>query len=589
MLLTACGPAATPEVVEKIVQQTVIVEKPVQQTVVVEKQVTKEVVKEVTKEVVKTVVATPAAKMSDRQIWRLAAAPLAHMSPFMSQSSERGILTNIFMGPLSMDQYGNPMPWLCDKWEFNKDFTSISLHIDPKAVWRDGTKVTAAQMKATWEYGVSPANPRASQYAEPLDRVKGYADVFAGKAKTMEGLVVVDDATLRVDLIKADRLMPFYLTHPKLGVVKMEEVLKKPDGWWRDNPTPNGPYQIARWDDQAKLFEFTPNPKWWGADKPILQKIEWVGVDDQQVMELMWDNNEIATLEIPFGSGFDKYRQKYPDSLIDPDPKAQVRLGTIFFSFFPKNAPMDDIHVRRALAHSVDWDKVVKAAWGNEYQRAGVGLPPHIEGNLYKESPDTLYYKFDPEYAKKELAASKYGSADKLPKITILRWTTAEQVGKATQAMVEFWRDNLGIKNVEILGNDPPAGDWKSMIQLLRLSGAGAPDPARFLLENISSDGYICKDYTVGCAQDTEFSPKILQLLKDADNLERTNPDFLKKIKEAQLLWRDSYFRLELVLIGRYPKLQRPWFKGLNNNYYGGWYDLTKTYIMAHWARAVGP
>jgi multiple sugar transport system substrate-binding protein len=54
-LLAGCAPAPTPQVIEKVVKETVVVEKPVPQTVVVEKQVTKEVVKEVTKEVIKEV------------------------------------------------------------------------------------------------------------------------------------------------------------------------------------------------------------------------------------------------------------------------------------------------------------------------------------------------------------------------------------------------------------------------------------------------------------------------------------------------------------------------------------------------------
>ena len=42
-------------------------------------------------------------------------------------------------------------PGLAASWEPNEDFSTWTFNIDPRAVWSDGTPVTAGQIKRSWE------------------------------------------------------------------------------------------------------------------------------------------------------------------------------------------------------------------------------------------------------------------------------------------------------------------------------------------------------------------------------------------------------------------------------------------------------
>ena len=53
---------------------------------------------------------------------------------------------------------GTVAPYLVSSYEINDDATLYTLHIDPRAVWSDGSPVTASQIKAAWSGRLIPAN-----------------------------------------------------------------------------------------------------------------------------------------------------------------------------------------------------------------------------------------------------------------------------------------------------------------------------------------------------------------------------------------------------------------------------------------------
>jgi hypothetical protein len=144
------------------------------------------------------------------------------------------------------------------------------------------------------------------------------------------------------------------------------------------------------------------------------------------------------------------------------EPEATGELVPHALNFFltvhPHRPPTDDILVRRALLHAVDWRKAITVAC--EEQRDSRLMttiitpqqPCHTPGNW----PD---WGYDPTRAKQELAQSSYASATRLGKIRIDSGggylphplPQAGLIGhRMAQIMAESWRVNLGIDDVEI-------------------------------------------------------------------------------------------------------------------------------------------
>ncbi len=116
--------------------------------------------------------------------------------------------------------------------------------------------------------------------------------------------------------------------------------------------------------------------------------------------------------------------------------------------FRQTNEPTNDPNVRKALALAVDQEQVFKAAFPLEGE--AVMATGFIDPDLPCQDAEMTWYKQDIEAAKAALAASTYGSAENLPQLLRVtpRGTNAE-LNRGMEDVVEYWRQNLGITNVE--------------------------------------------------------------------------------------------------------------------------------------------
>ena len=194
LALAACA-QPTPEVVEK--QVTSIVVETVKETVIVEgepqiveKEVTKVVEEVVTQVVEKEVVVTATPEPEAEDIFRIAIA-------FDTWSADPAIVTNgswtgEFMARSSYDTLGVmrgypyvPQLVLAESYAVNDDYTEWTFVLREDAVFHDGSPVTAADVKYSW------------------DRIHALgtdvSSVWAGVAD-MDSLEVVDERTVRFTL-----------------------------------------------------------------------------------------------------------------------------------------------------------------------------------------------------------------------------------------------------------------------------------------------------------------------------------------------------------------------------------------------------
>src|SRR5439155_14350701 len=111
----------------------------------------------------------------------------------------------------------------------------------------DGKKLTAADIKASWEWSADPAN-KATNVATYIGGLKGYADVSGGKAKEITGLVVKDDATLEMTIDNGDPFFDTKLAIYYVGVLPVDKLKADPQYLAKPNPVVNGPFQVVSID-----------------------------------------------------------------------------------------------------------------------------------------------------------------------------------------------------------------------------------------------------------------------------------------------------------------------------------------------------
>lgn len=141
--LAACGgaPSAQPVVQTVVVPQTVVVQQVVEKPVIV----------------TPTPAPTPEVKeeLAADQTLRFVARDLSHrFDPASEARFGRSVIAHIWMPLFLRDEKGNLQPWLATGYEVNADGTVYTVKIDPRAVWSDGTPVTAQEAKDYWTYGL---------------------------------------------------------------------------------------------------------------------------------------------------------------------------------------------------------------------------------------------------------------------------------------------------------------------------------------------------------------------------------------------------------------------------------------------------
>jgi peptide/nickel transport system substrate-binding protein len=185
-----------------------------------------------------------------------------------------------------------------------------------------------------------------------------------------------------------------------------KSIASNPTAWNKDyikKPLPsNGPYVMTKIDNSADTFTETPNPKWWGA-KPHLAKITFT-VIDQTAQGQAFVNGEINSVNVTDVDTYDAAKKK-PGAVVE----SSGGLSWSQVTFNATTTPLNNVHVRKAVAYAVNRALIAKAANGP------LGVATTLDGNWifmpgqagYTDTAGTDY-PFSPTKAKGELKTAGY-------------------------------------------------------------------------------------------------------------------------------------------------------------------------------------
>jgi peptide/nickel transport system substrate-binding protein len=354
-------------------------------------------------------------------------------SPMLGGGHVTRLYSLQWAAPMYYDAKGELQPQVFTEWTSNDDFTSWTFKIDPKAVFSDGSPITAEDVKGTWDLSAHPATQHA-RVDLFLGGVQGFEDVSTGGAQEMTGLVVKDPQTLEVNLSAPDPIFFQKVATNLIAPVKIsqawgednEEILE----WWlpENGVVTSGPYMPESMDLDLGEIVLVRNPNFFGP-APKIDKIIITSVEDSQTAITMLQNGEadlhtyietptlVADLGLPFVAGTEMSKAQH-------------------FWLNVNVEPTNDINVRKALIMAINGEDLIRASHPDGPDKLSTQI---LNAVLGADDPDYLPFPYDPEGAKAALAASSYGSAENLPKIMMvgISYPAAEA---AAQYIAEQWR-----------------------------------------------------------------------------------------------------------------------------------------------------
>jgi oligopeptide transport system substrate-binding protein len=192
----------------------------------------------------------------------------------------------------------------------------------------------------------------------------------------------------------------------------------------------------------------------------LVKNTFWPGIESSPVPQI----DEIQFAMLDASPAFAEYEAGNLDSTGVPSPdldrvKADPVLSqeltiapsgcTYYYGFNTTKAPMDNVHMRRALSHGVDRQGLIDNVLKGGQEPAQWFCRPGMAGcPTMADHPDTGI-KTDAEAAKAELKAYMdemgFTSVDQIPEI-VLMYNTSEGHKRIAEAIAEMWKETLGIQ-----------------------------------------------------------------------------------------------------------------------------------------------
>ena len=517
---------------------------------------------------------TPRLDLHDSQVVTSPGRMRDTMAPWRDGGGNRLFSTHVFGTPFMLNEKGEFVPWIATAITPNDDFTVWTMKLREDAVFQDGTPITAADFKAYWEHGAKPENIVAWAGASlTIGDIRGWEELRAGDVTEAEGLRVVDDHTLEIEIEGPNGAWPLYMAAWHVGISKLEQVLA--DESWGNAPVGAGPFSLT-YDPDTGMTELARvdlvGMHWNGPhDTPIIEKLVLPNIEDDHQRLLMFENGELDVMRVDtetYQAALD------PGHPFNPMLYSSPYGGLWFIKLRKDHAPLEDPMVRRALAHGVDMERVVRAVWGPTATHAK-GL---ISSLTPCHNPDADYQPYDPDLARQQLSESTYDSGSDgywWPLKIDLHRPNMVAMGVA---MKEYWKDNLDVE-LDILKRQ--SGVRRRETQFYRISiGSWIPDPTQIADRLALNDSIMALP---GYYPPLVTAWDVLEALnEEARSLPLDHPERCAAFHEFEQEYLDKAYVIPIREVDPVRWVVQPWLRGFESTFNQDFNTLTTAYVARH-------
>ncbi|MBT5571216.1 MAG: ABC transporter substrate-binding protein [Alphaproteobacteria bacterium] len=271
-----------------------------------------------------------------------------HLDPTAGAAAaiDETVYANVFEGLTRIDQNGAIQPQLAESWTVSDDGLVYTFNLKSGVMFHDGTSFDASDVVFSF------------------DRARAENSVNAQKAlfAAIETVEVVNPTTVKMILSRPEGSLLFNLGWGDAVIVAPESAETN-----KTNPVGTGPFKFSRWvkGDRVELAAIAK-------DAPI-QKATFRFMSDPsaQVAALKAGDIDAAT------------NLNAPEAVLafQADKNFEVAIGTTegetILSINNTRAPLNDVRVRRAIAHGIDRQAIIDGAMFGFGTPIGSHFAPH--------------------------------------------------------------------------------------------------------------------------------------------------------------------------------------------------------------------
>jgi peptide/nickel transport system substrate-binding protein len=298
------------------------------------------------------------------------------------------------------------IPWLADSMEYtSKDFTSLEIKLNKDAAWSDGKPVTSKDVVYTFEGQIKYETlPYHTQFADLVASVTAKDDLtvevtFKAPAPRFKFEVLTEKFDTGIPIVPA-------------GYLSAQPDPTKAPG--RDEIPHSGPYDIAAWNANQKIFNLRPD--WWAVKagriaEPAVKRVVVVNILNQPI-----DTVAQRVVNNEFDSSVDM-RAQIIGNILQQNPDVQSWTGNKspygYLDWWPnslwmndKLAPFSDVRVRKAISLAINRDQINEVLYEGAKVATIYPFPLYPNLQAFADTPEVKAEQAKYEPGKFDLAES---------------------------------------------------------------------------------------------------------------------------------------------------------------------------------------
>jgi oligopeptide transport system substrate-binding protein len=340
---------------------------------------------------------------------RVLSEPAINLDPSsIDEVYESVILRQIYQGLLSFDSGLRMLPCLATSWTISPDGTLYTFNLRHGVRFHDNSLVTAMDVAFTLERCLAPdlgdGQSLAATYLMPIRGAEAYNK---GRATSVEGIRVIDDLKLEIELVRPCPLLLKVLAMDQTGVISRAAYIEGGQNQIQNHPVGTGPFRFVRRRPDRGIV-LARSETYWGRPAEIDSLVFQSKSESTEAYEahaLLRGEVHLTTLSTGTAA---KARELGLPIYRAPE------LSVSFLGLRLDLAPFDIPEVRRAVLLAIRRDPIRNVDPEGIVPVFGL-LPPGLPG---REPVDRLP-RPDPAEARRLLAESGHPDGRGLPPITL--------------------------------------------------------------------------------------------------------------------------------------------------------------------------
>ncbi len=295
----------------------------------------------------------------------------------------------IFSSLVTVDDNGNPIPDLADKWEISPDNLTYTYYLRPNLKFSDGSPLTAEDVAFTLTLLNDPAYAAGNVDFSNIV-IKGTDEYKNGNATSISGIKVINPTTIQ---ITTEKLNPLSLTTLGGSVISKAYYGK---GYQKGNldylkalygkPMGDGPYQLDQYINGQEI-RYNANANYYGGKPSIAHLIFKVTSTNTALQSFQTGQTDFDG----FATDKDTLEQLKTLGFANIRIRTVPDFGIIYVN--NKKPYLKDAAVRQALYYGLDRQKIIDVKYSGYGEVANVFAAPTLWS--YTEDGVTKY-NYDP-------------------------------------------------------------------------------------------------------------------------------------------------------------------------------------------------